>query len=88
VIREGWEGLVRGNSTSSSVSPTPNSPSLPIPIRIVDSKSQDEPQGNFAASVGEGEYLKEGESDARLKGRYIVKVGWHDVRGFLREVSD
>jgi hypothetical protein len=44
---------------------------------------------------GDGELLRNGEGDAfvtddkgrTLKGRYIVHVGWDDVKGWLSEVS-
>lgn len=43
---------------------------------------------------GYGSLLKDGEGDAveipgvkSLKGRYIVRVGWDDVRGWMGEVS-
>lgn len=42
---------------------------------------------------GDGLLLKEGEGDAvdhpggrSLKGRYIIRVGWDDVRGWFAEV--
>lgn len=40
---------------------------------------------------GDGELLKDGTSDLpsgrSLKGRYIVRVGWDDVRGWFGVVS-
>ena len=40
---------------------------------------------------GDGELLKDGTGDhpggRTLKGRYIVRVGWDDVRGWYSEVS-
>ena len=40
---------------------------------------------------GDGELLKDGTGDhpggRTLKGRYIVRVGWDDVRGWFSEVS-
>jgi 6-phosphofructokinase 1 len=40
---------------------------------------------------GDGELLKDGTGDYNssgrtLKGRYIVRVGWDDVRGWFTEV--
>lgn len=43
---------------------------------------------------GDGELLMSGQGDAHvhdshgrtLKGRYIIRVGWDDVRGWLGEV--
>lgn len=134
IIREGWEGLVRGNSTE----PTPaasalTSPTL-APKRSVSFSalppsqqlaldptfgSDAEPKShgvNYAdpnavaplsdapLGFGYGELLKDGagEGDAdeygnlvvadkkdelgrSLRGRYIVRVGWDDVRGWLGE---
>jgi 6-phosphofructokinase 1 len=41
---------------------------------------------------GDGALLKDGtgdDADGRtLKGRYIVRVGWDDVRGWLSEVKN
>ena len=42
---------------------------------------------------GDGELLREGSGDSAelvggrtLKGRYIIRVGWDDVRGWFTEV--
>lgn len=73
VVREGWEGLVRGNSTEE--------PELP--------KQEHHPSKGtgqkFVSTYGDGELLKEGESEIQLKGKHIIHVGWDDVRGFLGE---
>ncbi|GAA5860004.1 hypothetical protein JCM8547_003054 [Rhodosporidiobolus lusitaniae] len=78
VVREGWEGLVRGNTEHSHAQAeapvgAPSGDASPIPNRR---------QGGFVATYGEGELLKEGEGEQTLKGRYIIRVGWDDVRGF------
>ena len=47
---------------------------------------------SFISSLrfGDGDILKDGTGDyvggRTLKGRYIVKVGWDDVRGWFAEV--
>ncbi|PWN31723.1 6-phosphofructokinase [Meira miltonrushii] len=75
VIREGWEGLVRGNEAGSE-------------------EGQRTPTGYakgndvFIPTYGEGDLLREGVGEADeigLKGRYIVRVGWDDVRGWMSE---
>ncbi|KAK4051857.1 6-phosphofructokinase, alpha subunit [Microbotryomycetes sp. JL201] len=76
VVREGWEGLVRGNARDaepSVIAPGAPSTSQPLPERR---------KGEFVATYGEGELLKEGEGEQTLKGKYIIRVGWDDVRGF------
>ena len=75
VVREGYEGLVRGNTYQPS-----------------DNRSAKE-DGSFIHNLrfGDGELLKDGTGDyisgRSLKGRYIVRVGWDDVRGWFGEVS-
>ena len=75
VVREGYEGLVRGNTYQHS-----------------DNRSAKE-DGSFIHNLrfGDGELLKDGTGDyisgRSLKGRYIVRVGWDDVRGWFCEVS-
>ncbi|KAK4058394.1 6-phosphofructokinase, alpha subunit [Microbotryomycetes sp. JL221] len=76
VVREGWEGLVRGNAQDvepSVIAPGAPSTSKPLPNRR---------KGDFVATYGEGEKLKEGEGEQTLRGKYIIRVGWDDVRGF------
>ncbi|KAH9838257.1 6-phosphofructokinase [Rhodofomes roseus] len=73
VVREGYEGLVRGNANGSS-----------------DSGAVRE-DASFVHNLrfGDGELLKDGTGDyisgRTLKGRYIVRVGWDDVRGWFGE---
>ena len=137
IIREGWEGLVRGNTAeptpavSAAQSPTlnptgtgPSFSSLPPTAQLkLDSAALDEephavnyadsewiaPLSDAPISFGFGELLKDGagegdleelaghgaaglvmadkedEKGRSLKGRYIVRVGWDDVRGWLGE---
>ncbi|GAA5881630.1 hypothetical protein JCM1840_004225 [Sporobolomyces johnsonii] len=78
VVREGWEGLVRGNdedAAGQAANPHLGAPLTSDPI-------PDRRQGGFVATYGEGELLKEGEGEQTLKGRYIIRVGWDDVRGY------
>lgn len=80
VIREGWEGLVRGNDGDGDDEGT-KTPELELEADVVG-----KPRPRFVPTYGEGELLKEGVSEAEnlgLKGRYIIRVGWDDVRGWL-----
>lgn len=72
VVREGWEGLVRGNEESSHV-PNDNATSPPLAGAPVDVNAPQR-KGGFVATYGEGELLKEGEGEQTLKGRYIIRV--------------
>ena len=82
VVREGYEGLVRGNSVDGhdeAAAPAANS----------ESESEIEFMQNLR--FGDGNLLKDGTSDNKagrtLRGRYIVRVGWDDVRGWCSEAS-
>ncbi len=90
IVREGYEGLVRGNSeghrhTSSVAEKGPTSP------RVKGTESQETEGFVHNLRFGDGELLKDGTGDhpggRTLKGRYIVRVGWDDVRGWFSEVS-
>lgn len=139
IIREGWEGLVRGNTEDPTPAPTPfehpqeseqipaplvNYSSLPPTQRIkietavaeqrsngANKPGQVAPLSDAPLSFGYGELLRygAGEGDLQeleslgagekelefaaerekagksLKGKYIVRVGWDDVRGWLGE---
>ncbi|KAJ7637725.1 phosphofructokinase domain-containing protein [Mycena polygramma] len=84
IVREGYEGLVRGNSeaeyNASYVPPSvaEHSEFPPAAIDIINN-----------LRFGDGEQLKDGTGDytsgRTLKGRYIVRVGWDDVRGWFTE---
>ena len=80
VVREGYEGLVRGNGDEQQKAEKPAlSPHQNVRVR-------DE---SFVHNLrfGDGELLRDGTSDhptgRTLKGRYIVRVGWDDVRGWF-----
>ena len=138
IIREGWEGLVRGNTTEPTPAPSAMTSPHIAPKRSVSfsalppsqqlekldldehAAKEDKSHGvNYAdpkavaplsdapLSFGFGELLKDGagEGDVEeqqnipglviadekdelgksLRGRYIVRVGWDDVRGWLGE---
>lgn len=85
VVREGYEGLVRGNSVSA--------PPAPAPARSSEAAQLADDAFVNNMRFGDGELLRSGEGDASdhpdghtLKGRYIIRVGWDDVRGWLGEV--
>jgi len=88
VVREGYEGLVRGNSDDQRVDPVTLEQIIQKPSLI-----QNDPDNNLIHNLrfGDGDLLKEGTSEwvggRSLKGRYIVRVGWDDVRGWFAEVS-
>ncbi|KAI0649083.1 6-phosphofructokinase [Trametes meyenii] len=86
IVREGYEGLVRGNTEGhrhaqnaekGSMSPKPH--------------KGPENHEDFVHNLrfGDGELLKDGTGDhpggRTLRGRYIVRVGWDDVRGWFAE---
>jgi 6-phosphofructokinase 1 len=84
VVREGYEGLVRGNEPVEDTQPQESSiPGVEVKVRDSD----------FVKNLrfGDGALLLDGTGDypgrRSLKGRYIVRVGWDDVRGWLAEVS-
>jgi 6-phosphofructokinase 1 len=84
VVREGYEGLVRGNLISK-VQQTPIVPIASLPDSI--------PNDSLLRNLrfGDGPQLRTGEGDSTeggrgLRGRYIVRVGWDDVRGWMGEV--
>ncbi|KIJ52636.1 hypothetical protein M422DRAFT_26205 [Sphaerobolus stellatus SS14] len=89
VVREGYEGLVRGNVEACEQS-------RPTPIQEVVELNHPEANSDVLHNLrfGFGGLLKNGEGDIdthldpnakTLKGRYIVRVGWDDVRGWLSE---
>ena len=91
VVREGYEGLVRGNADGQRVDPV----TIPNLEQIVQKPSliHSDPDKNLLHNLrfGDGDLLKDGTSEwvggRTLKGRYIVRVGWDDVRGWFAEVS-
>lgn len=75
VVREGWEGLVRGNQDATAHVETPaTSPPLAGAPTAIDPETSKKKRGGFVATYGEGELLKEGEGEQTLRGRYIIRV--------------
>ncbi|KAF7327704.1 ATP-dependent 6-phosphofructokinase [Mycena kentingensis (nom. inval.)] len=82
IVREGYEGLVRGNEEASHTYERPAEVQYadfpPEAMGIIDN-----------LRFGDGQLLKDGTGDyasgRTLKGRYIVRVGWDDVRGWFTE---
>lgn len=107
MIREGWEGLVRGNSSSSRT--VPSTPVAATPPAVPSTTANDplahaHPNvlNSQPLSFGSGELFKyqvydslEDDDQAteldpnevdHHGGKYIIRVGWDDVRGWLGEV--
>jgi 6-phosphofructokinase 1 len=83
IVREGYEGLVRGNTEWYEK----YGEEFPSPEKT------DFDTGLLShLRFGDGDLLKDGTGDhpsgRTLKGRYIVRVGWDDVRGWLGQVRD
>ncbi|TFK72895.1 PFK protein [Pluteus cervinus] len=78
IVREGYEGLVRGNKEGETKDLYPP-----------EDKSQSGTLHNLR--FGDAELLKDGTGDSfaiggrTLKGRYIIRVGWDDVRGWFSQ---
>ena len=81
IVREGYEGLVRGNNTQHIESREASQ---------AHSVSNSDPSLIRNLRFGDGALLKDGTGDhpggRTLKGRHIVRVGWDDVRGWFAEV--
>lgn len=85
IVREGYEGLVRGNTQAHSLHTD-----LPADASALKSAHRGVPT-NLMENLrfGDGDLLRDGTGDHHhgrtLKGRYIVRVGWDDVRGWFAE---
>ena len=83
-MREGYEGLVRGNVEERKTS---------VDLRNFTLKEEVDAENSFVQNLrfGDGDLLRDGTGDytggRTLKGRYIVRVGWDDVRGWFSEVG-
>ncbi|EGN98711.1 hypothetical protein SERLA73DRAFT_89685 [Serpula lacrymans var. lacrymans S7.3] len=81
IVREGYEGLVRGNVDAQNVNKDP--PTIPLPLNGADADLINN------LRFGDGELLLDGTGDhpggRTLIGRYIVRVGWDDVRGWFAQ---
>ena len=82
IVREGYEGLVRGNVDAEAASAPELATTLDVKIR--------NPAFINNLRFGDGALLRDGTGDhtggRTLKGRYIVRVGWDDVRGWFAQV--
>ncbi|KAF8632256.1 hypothetical protein AX15_002001 [Amanita polypyramis BW_CC] len=93
VVREGYEGLVRGNTAyyeslaQNKVDPSKLSPAGASIAKDAADKSSSNLLHNLR--FGDGDLLRDGTSEflggRTLKGRYIVRVGFDDVRGWFAE---
>ncbi|KDQ15963.1 hypothetical protein BOTBODRAFT_31417 [Botryobasidium botryosum FD-172 SS1] len=86
IVREGYEGLVLGNQEHHG----PPEPLADIPDNVPARISDDSLINNLR--FGDGELLRDGQGDGdfsdeprSLRNRYIVRVGWDDVRGWMSE---
>lgn len=96
IVREGYEGLVRGNQEHTKIRKEVNAAAKDVldeaehRANKVTAKSQTDEYLLHNLRFGDGDLLKDGTSEyaggRTLKGRYIVRVGWDDVRGWFSEV--
>ena len=94
VVREGYEGLVRGNiDASEKKGQEVNVDAIKEGQPEVES-NQPDTDTNLLHNLrfGDGDLLRDGASEVvggrSLKGRYIVRVGWDDVRGWFTQVGN
>ncbi|KAF9069242.1 6-phosphofructokinase [Rhodocollybia butyracea] len=86
VVREGYEGLVRGNTEAVAEQSLDETP-----IDLPDTSSTTDGSTNLVQNLrfGDGDLLRDGTGDhpgtRSLKGRYIVRVGFDDVKGWFAE---
>ncbi|TFK40320.1 6-phosphofructokinase [Crucibulum laeve] len=95
VVREGYEGLVRGNTEHSEqqAQATTQATVAEVQNEVANQPilAQTDSDKNLLHNLrfGDGELLKDGTSEyvggRTLKGRYIVRVGWDDVRGWFAQ---
>ncbi|KAH9995808.1 6-phosphofructokinase [Russula vinacea] len=83
IVREGYEGLVRGNADAEAPASPEHETTVDVDVEIRD------PSFIKNLRFGDGGLLRDGTGDntggRSLKGRYIVRVGWDDVRGWFAE---
>ncbi|KIJ10708.1 6-phosphofructokinase [Paxillus involutus ATCC 200175] len=85
IVREGYEGLVRGNTQDY----------VPYEAPLADPIAAKRARGGVKSTIfenlrfGDGDLLRDGTLDhpngRSLKGRYIVRAGFDDVRGWFAE---
>ncbi|KAJ3573647.1 hypothetical protein NP233_g2299 [Leucocoprinus birnbaumii] len=103
VVREGYEGLVRGNTQAAEEQAELVNAAAEAEVLNDAANAQKEskqaqpllpgrkPDENLIHNLrfGDGDLLKDGTSEyvggRTLKGRYIVRVGWDDVRGWYSQ---
>ncbi|KAI5982023.1 phosphofructokinase domain-containing protein [Pisolithus marmoratus] len=87
IVREGYEGLVRGNTETQALSTVDEPFADPTARQRVHSGKATNLIENLR--FGDGDLLRDGTGDhakgRTLKGRYIVRAGWDDVRGWFAE---
>lgn len=96
VVREGYEGLVRGNiDASENKGQEVNAEEVQDEVdHVQDLLVPNQPDTNLLHNLrfGDGDLLRDGASEVvggrSLKGRYIVRVGWDDVRGWFSQVGN
>lgn len=98
VVREGYEGLVRGNQEDTegkkinAATIDEVERELEVAEETILKNTKTHPDHNLLHNLrfGDGDLLRDGTSEftggRTLKGRYIVRVGWDDVRGWFSEV--
>lgn len=98
VVREGYEGLVKGNTDAGEAEGNKVDADTAREVRaevaadpLLRSETS-QPDKNLLHNLrfGDGELLKDGTCEfvggRTLKDRYIVRVGWDDVRGWYSQV--
>ena len=96
IVREGYEGLVRGNQEHAGIRKQVDGVTEEVLVEAevrankVTAKSETDEYLLRNLRFGDGDLLKDGTGEyvggRTLKGRYIVRVGWDDVRGWFSEV--
>jgi 6-phosphofructokinase 1 len=93
IVREGYEGLVRGNKGNAAKIRSENDAQTVRDVEEeVKGNENSPPDQNLLHNLrfGDGDLLRDGTSEyvggRTLKDRYIVRVGWDDVRGWFSEV--
>lgn len=87
IVREGYEGLVRGNVHTQAPSTLLEAPADAITKQLAHSGKAT----NLIQRLryGDGDLLRDGTGDhpggRTLKGRHIIRAGWDDVRGWFAE---
>ncbi|CAA7267165.1 unnamed protein product [Cyclocybe aegerita] len=91
IVREGYEGLVRGNTEHAEQEAREANAAAAEQVEesVKDMELKTEKNLLHNLRFGDGDLLRDGTSEfvggRTLKGRYIVRVGWDDVRGWFSE---